>query len=498
MPFASFRGLPEPADPEPSPVSTFTDYVDYDAVGLLELLRRGQVSAAEVLEAALDRIAAFEPEVNAIAVPMADYARKAVADGLPFGAASGVPFLVKDIDAGNVAGIPNTMSSRLLLDNAAARSSESVERYLASGMVILGRSAMPNFGVCATTEPVLYGPTRNPWDLGRSAGGSTGGGAAAVAIGMVPVAQATDAAGSLRLPASHCGLFGLKPSRGRVSAGPDAGEHAGGMGAVHVVSRSVRDSALMLDVVAGAGIGDPYVAPPPLQPYAYEILQGPGRLRIAYSVAPPAEGMSVDAECVRAVEEAAKLCESLGHTVEQAAPVFDFRAMVKDFVLIHSAAMSSRVERMLAALGRAPRPDEIEPAALGWARLAQGRNAAALADAYRLMHAITRTVARFMTGYDIFLTPTAAQPALPIGALSMLEPDFDTYLEVLFGHMAFTTLANVTGMPAMSVPLHWTEAGLPVGPHFMASYGAEDILFRLAAQLEQAKPWAHRRPPLWT
>lgn len=478
-------------------MASFKEYADYDAVGLSDLVRRRDVQASEVLDAALDRIAEFNPAVNAVSILMEAEARETVKKGVPTGPFEGVPFLLKDLDTGNYPGVATTLNSRLLENYIPDHSSYAVERSLKAGLVCAGKTNIPNFGVSATTEPKYRGPTRNPWNLNFSAGGSTGGGAAAVAIGMVPMAQATDAAGSLRLPASHCGLFGLKVSRGRISAGPDLGEFAGGMGSVHVITRSVRDSAVMLDQTEGPGIGDPYYAPRPERPYAEEAGLPAGRLRIAFSAMPPVD-TSLHPACATAVKVAAKLCEDLGHDLVEGAPVYDFWQMCGDFPLIHGATWSSRLQALIKASGRPVEPEDAEVAALGWAALGQTRTAAEYADAIKRMHMLGRKIGLFFQNYDLLLTPVASAPALPLGVLDTNKPDFEEYVRDLFRHMAFTTLANLTGQPAMSIPIDWAADDLPVGVQFQAAYGREDVLFRLAAQIEEARPWSHRRPKLWT
>lgn len=474
----------------------FKEYAEYDGLGLAELIARGQVSSLEVLEAALERIETFNPIVNAVSIPMEATARDAVMAGLPHGAFRGVPLLLKDLDIANYPGVPTQLNSRLLENYIPDAPSEVVRRLCEVGFVCLGKTRVPNFGFSATTEPVFGGPTRNPWNLDHSAGGSTGGGAAAVAIGMVPIAQATDAAGSLRLPASHCSLFGLKVSRGRVSAAP-YGEFAGGFGSAHVLTRTVRDSAAVLDETWRPVPGDPYHAPPPAMRYRTVIERPPHKLRIAFSTASLGRDPT-DAACIEATLAAARLCEEMGHVVEEAAPAYDFNQMMNDLALIHGSNVTSRVEALLERRGAgAVTPEDIEAAALSWTALGKSRSAADYAEALKRVHAIGRTMGAFLQRYDLFLTPVAAQPALPLGVLDMGKSHEQGYTEDLFAHMAFTALANASGQPAMSVPIGLTASGLPVGAQFTAPYGREDWLLALAAQFERMQPWITRRPALW-
>ena len=303
------------------------DYENHDGLALAALVRTGELSAAELLDAALQRIAAANGKLNAVVTPLYEQARAAVAAGLPAGPFEGVPFLVKELVA-SVAGVPTTSASRLYAHNIPAADSEVVARFRRAGLLIVGKTNSPEFGLSPMTESLLYGVTRNPWQLDLSPGGSSGGAAAAVASGMVPVAHATDGGGSIRIPASCCGLFGLKPTRGRVSAGPQGGEGLNGLATQHVISRSVRDSAALLDAIAGPMPGDPYAAAPPSRPFLDEVGREPGRLRIAFARTAPT-GVPVDSSCQAAVEDAAQLCEQLGHHVEEASPAFDAEAVAQ-------------------------------------------------------------------------------------------------------------------------------------------------------------------------
>lgn len=476
--------------------AAFKEYANYDALGLAELIAAKTVSPQEVLEAALYRIEKLNPVVNAVSVSMSDIAREQVKKGLPEGVFRGVPILLKDLEVSNLPGVPTQVGSRMLENNLPSSASHAVNAFIAAGFTLAGKTRVPNFGISATTEPVFGGPVRNPWNLDHSAGGSSGGAAAAVAAGMVPIAQATDAAGSLRLPASHCHLFGLKVSRGRVSASP-AGEFAGGMGSAHVLSHTVRDSAAALDIACQPCAGDPYFAPPPSVPYLQAMQHTPKGLRIAINLNTP-PGATVDAEVITTIQAAGRMCEALGHTVTEDAPSFDFGQATHDLVLIHGANLSSRVNTLLKELGRTPDPEDIEEAAISWAEMGRKYTAADYADSLRRLQAIGRTFGQFHQDYDVLLTPVAAQPALPLGKLSMRKSFEEGYLNDLFAHMAFTSVSNATGQPTMSVPMGFSSSGLPIGAQFTAAYGREDVLLALAAQIEQAQPWRHLRSPIFS
>jgi amidase len=472
----------------------FPEYERYDAVGLARLVRDKQVSAAELLEAAIERVERRDPALNAVVNKLYDHGRRAIAAGLPEGPFTGVPFLLKDIGA-LLTGAVTTFGARLFADFLADHDSEIVARYRRSGLVVFGKTSTPEFGLAPTTEPRLFGPTRNPWNLAFSAGGSSGGAAAAVAAGLVPAAHASDGGGSIRIPASACGLFGLKPTRARNPAGPDAGEGWGGQSIAHVVTRTVRDSAALLDATAGPDVGDPYWAPPPARPFLDEVGADPGRLRIALCLE-PWNGHPVDAECRDATLAAAKLCEGLGHTLGEGRPEIDVAGLREAQMTVVSANIRAVLEARAAALGRPLAPDDVETHTWRTAAWATGRSAADYARAINALHRAGRAVGRFFTRWDVLLTPTMCRPPLRLGELDMMSDDAEGYVRTLAGTIAFTSLFNSAGTPAMSVPLAWTRDGLPVGVQFAAGFGEEARLFRLAAQLEAAQPWADRRPPL--
>lgn len=467
------------------------DYENYDGLGLAQLVRRGEVTAAELLAAAESRVSQRNAALNALVTPLFDAARQAVAAGLPGGAFQGVPFMVKELVA-SVAGTATTAASRLYAKNLAVADSEIVARFRRAGVCIVGKTNSSEFGLSPCSESLLYGITRNPWRLDLSPGGSSGGSAAAVAAGFVPVAHATDGGGSIRIPASCCGLFGLKPTRARISAGPEGGEGLSGLAMQHVVSRSVRDSAAMLDAVAGPMRGDPYVAVPPVRPYLDEVSAAPGRLRIGFARRAPT-GVPLHAQCVAAVEDAARLCESLGHHVEEASPDYDAAALRDHFGLVFAAHTMANATRSTG--GVLPDRALLEPLTYALAERGQGISAARFITALHALHHQSRRIAGFFAGYDLWLTPTLAQPPQPIGRFAIESSDVDDWLARIDAFLPFTYPFNITGQPAMSVPLYWSDEGLPIGCHFVARYGDEAMLFRLAGQLEQARPWFARRAP---
>jgi amidase len=476
-------------------MAAFKEYRQFDAVGLAALIRGGEVSAAEVLEAAIERVETVNPQLNAVVHTQFERARRQAAEGLPDGPLSGVPFMLKDLGAYD-AGEPSTSGSRLFADFVPNHDATYVERCKAAGLNIMARTNTPEMGLNANTEPVLFGSTRNPWHLDYSAAGSSGGSASAVAAGMVPVAHATDGGGSIRLPAANNGLFGLKPTRARNPAGPDVGEGWSGMSTGHVVSRSVRDSAVMLDCTHGPAAGDPYCAPPPARPFAEEVGADPGRLRVAV-LTHGYDGSALDPECVRGVEATAKLLEGLGHAVEAAGPDIDMPAVDMAVRTVIAANVWNLVQLRSQALGREPSGQDVEP--VTWAYAQEGRAASAgdYARALMVMHGQGRRMAAFFEDYDVIVSSCFRAPPLKLGALDMTNPDIEDYHEKLFRQaIPFTPIYNVTGCPAASVPLHWTTDGLPVGIHFGAGFGREDILLRLAGQLEQAQPWFDRVPDL--
>ncbi len=471
------------------------DFVTLDATAQAELVRKKQVKPTELVEAAIARIERLNPQVNAVITPMFDLARRAASGPLPEGPFTGVPFLLKDILA-SYAGVRMTWGSAFLKDYVPDHDSELVRRQKQAGLIILGKTNAPEFGILPTTEPHFFGPTRNPWNVEHSAGGSSGGTAAAVASGMVAMAHGNDGGGSIRIPASCCGLFGLKPTRARVPLGPDFGDFWGGLVVDHALTRSVRDSAALLDATCGPDVGDPYWAPPPARPYLQEVGADPGKLRIAFTTQSPT-GSDVHPDCVAAVQDAAKLCADLGHHVEEKQADIGGQAAVGPFMTVWAACTGQDVDAATFVSGRNPEPDELEPLTRALAEMGRQQTGPNYLMAVLVLQRISRDLQRFFLDYDVALTPTLAEPPLPLGSLESL-PDNPLYGFIRSGsYVPFTPIINVTGQPAMSVPLHWNAQGLPIGSHFVGRFGDEATLFRLAAQLEQARPWANRHPSVW-
>jgi len=469
------------------------DYEAYDALGLAERVRSGEVTAEELLEEALARSERVNPKLNAVVIPMEEQARQALAAGLPEGPFRGVPFLLKDLHL-NTAGVRTTNACSLFADFVADTDSELVVRYRQAGLVAFGKTASPEFGNTCCTESRLFGDTHNPWNLAHTPGGSSGGSAAAVAAGIVPMANASDGGGSIRIPASCCGLFGLKPSRGRTPMGPSVGEGWSGMSAVHCVSRSVRDSAALLDATAGPDLGAPYWAPAPERPWLEEVGRPPGRLRIALQTE-SFNDSPVHPDCVAAAEDAAQLCRELGHEVVPARFQTELDPFRRATGAIISANLRATLEDRAAALGRELCQDDVEPTNWLLAMAASGQGSAEYARAVRRIHQVGRELASFLQDYDVLLSPTMGLPPQKIGVLSLSNPNPQEQLGALMPTIGFTQLMNAAGNPAMSVPLYWNEAGLPIGVQFAARSADEALLFRLAGQLEQARPWFDRRPP---
>ena len=493
----------------------FEDYVRHDGLGLAALVRSGEVSPGELLETAIARIEAHNPALNAVIRIRYDAARSEAAQvdrAAPF---AGVPFLVKDLVA-TIGGEPTGNGNRLLASLPMPRDSELVRRFRAAGVLIAGRSNTPEFGLTPYTEPRAFGPTRNPWSMAHSPGGSSGGSAAAIASGMVPLASGGDGGGSIRIPASCCGLFGFKPSRGLTPTGPEFGELWHGFAIEHVLSRSVRDSAAMLDATAGEDAGAPYAAPSRERPYLAEASAEPGRLRIAFTHQPLFGHGSVHPDCIEALKASARLLESLGHHIEEAAPPVDADALALAFVTVLAGETRAEIEHVARVFGRKPRAADFEPATYSLGLLGKSISAAASAAASQQLQLAARAMAPFFERYDVLMTPALGAPPALIGSLqpSRAEARLMRIVNALdagwlldklgvikplaaktFDYIPFTPLFNATGQPAMSVPLHWNVAGLPIGTQFVAPLGADALLFRLAGQLERATPWFQRRPP---
>lgn len=471
-----------------------TEYEDYDAIGLAELVRKGDVTPGELLDEACERVEERNPQINAIIYSLVDAARAEISAGLPDGPFRGVPFLMKDLHA-SVAGAPLTNGSKLFKDAIASHDSELVRRYRRAGLVIFGKTNTPELGLSVSTEPALFGACRNPYNLDRTTGGSSGGAGASVAARILPAAHASDGGGSIRIPAACCGLFGLKPTRGRTPMGPEVSEGWAGMSAQHVVSMTVRDSAALLDATHGAAAGDPYAAPAVDASFLSQVGRAPGRLRIAISTA-AFNGSAVDDQCVQAAEDAARLCEQLGHDVEIASPNVDTELQRKSTATIIGANTLSSLTARAAALGRTLAEDDVEKLTYTVAQMGAGASAADYSDAVRGIHALGRELGSFFEDYDVLLTPMLARPPIPLGILDMNTDDPASYIDALVAFTAFSQLFNATGQPAMSVPLAMSNEQTPIGVQFAGRFGDEATLLRLAAQLETASPWRDRMPSL--
>jgi amidase len=466
-----------------------------DATGQAELVRTKEVSPAELVGEALTRMEKLNPQLNAIIHELYDRARDEAAGALPDGPFRGVPFLLKDLTA-ELAGTPLSEGTDFAGDYHSTVTQELTQRYIDAGFVICGKTNTPELGILPTAEPRRFGATRNPWNTAHSTGGSSGGSAAAVASGMVPAAHANDGGGSIRIPASCCGLVGLKPTRGRNSVAPKYGDLLGGLVAEHVVTRSVRDSAAILDATAGPVPGDPYWAPARRGPsFAAAAATPPPRLRIAVMTASPT-GSDVHPDCVTAARAAATLCESLGHQVEGAALSVDGDAFSAHFINQWACGNAWAIADWEARLGRPVTEAEVEP--LTWALVELGRsiNGAQYLRSVQELQVITRQIAAYFEGIDVLLTPTLAEPPAPLGTFDSPPGEPLAGLLRAAAYVPFTPPFNVTGQPGVSLPLHWNEAGLPIGVQFVGRFGDEETLLALAGQLEQAAPWAARRPPV--
>jgi Asp-tRNA(Asn)/Glu-tRNA(Gln) amidotransferase A subunit family amidase len=475
-------------------MTAFGEYEAYDALGLADLVRRRQVTPAELLEAAIARVESRNRTVNAVTMRLDDLARTAIAAGLPDGPFTGVPFLMKDLTA-SIAGVRMTRGSRFFADAPPpAADSEHVARLRRAGLVIFGRTNTCELGLSLTCEPQLHGPTRNPWDPTRISGGSSGGAAAAVGARMLPMAHATDGFGSIRAPAACCGLVGLKPTRARNTMAPYLGEGLAGCSVEHAVTLSVRDSAALLDATAGPGAGDPYTAPPPARPFLAEVGTPPGRLRIAWSAAAP-NGAPVEAEPLRVLRETVALCAELGHLVESADPAIDGAAVVPTFLTLIGANTVVNLAGHPTA-GRPPRPDEVERVTHATGQKGERITAADYVRATQTAHRLGRQMAAFHAQWDVLLTPGLAMVPPRLGWIDMMLDDVDEYWRRVFAFSPFTVCFNLTGQPAMMLPLGESAEHVPVAVQCVARHGDEATLFRLAAQLEAARPWIGRRPAL--
>ena len=470
------------------------DVAFLDATTQAGLVRDKQVKPEELLDGAIERIERLNPQLNAVVLPMYDQARAAIAAGLPDGPFTGVPYVLKDLGA-MYAGVVQTQGSGFLKDAVSPMDSELTRRYKAAGLVICAKTNTPEFGLLPTTEPRLFGASHNPWNLDRTTGGSSGGSAAAVASGMVPFGHANDGGGSIRIPASCCGLFGLKPTRARITAGPLLGERTSGLTNEHCVSRSVRDSAALLDATAGSMPGDPYFAPYQERPYIEEVGASPGRLRIAYTTS-SVNTAPLHEDCVAAVKDAAALLSDLGHEVEEASPPVPGEQLLLSFTQLWAAGNAWGIDSLAMFTGNQVKEEDFE--ILTWALYKLGKEITATQylTAVSGMQTLARQIAGFHKTYDVWLTPTLGAPPVELGYIESTPEDPMLAFTRSADFVPFTPLQNVTGQPAMSVPLYWNDEGLPIGLHFVGRFGEEATLFRLASQLEEARPWANKVPPV--
>jgi amidase len=465
-----------------------------DLGGQVDLVRRGEVSPLELVDAAIDRIEALNPVLNAIVTTMFERARaEAASPDLPDGPLRGVPYVLKDLGA-TIAGVRQTSGSRAFATRISAADSALTARLRAAGAIVVGKTNTPEFGNHSTAEPALFGPARNPWAIDRTTGGSSGGSAAAVASRMVAAAHGNDGAGSIRIPASCCGVFGLKPTRGRNSWAP-AGDAMAGLAVEHAVTRSVGDSALLLDVTSGSVAGDPHVAPVHAGPFHEEVGLPPGRLRIAWTALPPFD-TPVDSECVAAVSDAATLLESLGHDVVEGRPAFDGGVLLEPFARVWAIANLEAYREATRFLEREPEPDELEETTWELVEYARRFDAVDLLDAIGELATASRAIGPFFERYDAWLTPTLARPPERLGVLNQPQGGAVEWWTFDCRFNPWNPIANMTGQPAASIPLHWTADGLPVGVQLFGRFGDESTLFRVAGQLEAARPWADRLPPV--
>lgn len=493
----------------------FVEYDQYDGLGLAKLVREKKVSPLELCEEAINRIEKLNPVLNAVVTPMFDIGRDAAKKELPDGPFTGVPFLIKDLIS-VYAGVKLTSGCRAYKNYIPDYDSELVKRFKKAGLIALGKTNTPEFGLMGITEPELFGPTRNPWNIECTPGGSSGGSAAAVASGMVPMASGGDGAGSIRIPSCYCGLFGLKPSRGRIPTGPKYGELWQGAAVENVLTRSVRDSAAMLDAIQGADPGSPYVIKLPDAPYSEEINREPGSLKIAFNTESPL-GTGTHEYCKEAVLQTVKLLQNLGHKVEEAKPAIDSLKLANTFFTLYFGEIAADIKHAEKVLNKKVGRKDFEITTWFFGKLGHCYSAADFVEAMREWDIAARIMGQFHLKYDLYLTPTVAYPAAKIGELlpkSYEKAAMEIISFLKLGSLAkasgmvnkiaiqtlaktpFTQLANFTGQPAINVPLHWDKNGMPCGVQFIAPFGDEATLFRLASQLEKAKPWFDKRPSL--
>ena len=497
--------------------SVIKEYSNYDALGLAKLVKDKEVSPLELVEESISRIKKLNPKLNAVIFPMYEEAKKNADKPLPEnGVFKGVPFLIKDLVL-TYAGAPYTKGCKGLKHYIAKDDSELMKRFKSTGLITVGKTNTPEFGLMGVTEPEAYGATKTPWNLDHSSGGSSGGSASAIAAGIVPIASGGDGGGSLRIPASCCGIFGLKPSRGRTPTGPN-GELWQGAAAEHIMSRSVRDSAAMLDAVQGKEYGSPYIIQPPAIKYIDEINIDPGKLKIAFTTKSPL-GNKIDPECIEAVESTAKLLADLGHHVEEADPVYNGMDLAMSYLTMYFGEVAAEIDNLAPMLGRKATQKDVEVQTWTLGLLGRTFSANDFVKAIQQWNNFSKVMGKFHQKYDLYLTATIATLPPKIGETAPSSAELlsmrimNTFglgkilkasgvakqiAEKSISKMPFTQLANLTGQPAMSIPLHWSKVdNLPVGVQFIAPLGDESILFRIASQLEKARPWFEKHPPIF-
>ena len=474
-----------------------SEYVNYDGIGLAELVKNKEVKPEELVQTSLDLIEDLNPALHAVASTIEDQALEEIKQGLPKGPFEGVPFLIKELVL-HAKGVPANMGSRLAEGMTFPVDSELMARFRKAGLVTVGTTPTPEFGYNATTEATFYGePAKNPWDTNRSPGGSSGGSSSAVAAGIAPLAHANDGGGSIRIPAACTGLVGLNPTRGRIPAGPFTREPLNGIAIEFALSRTVRDTATLLDAVAGPDVGCYAWAEPPKTPYAQAMKTTPKPLKIAWT-GKPASGVPVDEECLRELHETVKLLEDLGHTVVEAAPQYDAESFSQATVRIWTANIHHMINGVASALGRQPGEDNIEAAIWECYKYGKAMPASDLLEAIDTNAAVSRQVGQFFTDYDVLLSPTIATLPTPLGLLNSNNTSIDAveWTEQIFTYAPFTNLFNATGQPSISLPIGWSNEGLPIGMQFTGRFADETTLLQLAAQLEEAKPWKEKKPPI--
>ncbi|HEV2562705.1 MAG TPA: amidase family protein [Rhizomicrobium sp.] len=471
----------------------FAEYDRYDAIGLADLIKTKKISALEALDEAIARTEKLNPKLNAIVFKAYDRARDA-AKANPQGPLGGVPFLLKDMRAA-CTGMVTRSGSRFTPDVPATQDCTLVARHKQAGLVPFGKTNVPEFGLIPTTESKLWGPAHNPWKHGYTTGGSSGGSAAAVAAGIVPIAHATDGGGSIRIPASCCGLVGLKVSRGRITQGPDAADSLSGLSVDNLVSRTVRDTAAVLDLTSAPDYGDPYFALQPETSYLEGIKQKPKRLKIAVAFIPPS-GAPFDPQVTAAMKSTVKLCEDLGHIVEEATPDFDFNMTKVAFMTLWATNGAYSIELLSRLTDKTPSLDNLE--GLTFSLYERGKTIGGMQHiwAVQLLHRAARAAAKFHETHDLWLTPTLGQLPFVHGTIDRDDTDTERAFIPIMNHVPFTALQNASGQPAINLPLHMSEEGLPIGVQFVARSGDEMTLLKLAAEIEQAAPWIDRRPKL--